>query len=221
MLRIVLATTNKSKIRPFTMAWRNRGLDKFYQLLNLNDIKGATKIAIDENTGNFEQDALKKAREYQRTLNLPTISIDRGIGFDALNGWPGTDSKKVFSGTEKRTFNFEAIDLKLTGQEADIKRSQAILDLVKNKDRSMESLYGIAVAFDQNKYQSDSVIVKGKASPKLEITPNGYFYDWFFIPQGYNKTFSEFSKEEYLKFASEVLWPITDKIYKFLIDKLS
>jgi len=47
---IVLATTNKSKIRPFMMAWEKRGLDKYYQLINLADVKMNSKIIIDENT---------------------------------------------------------------------------------------------------------------------------------------------------------------------------
>ena len=220
--KIILATTNKSKIQPFTMAWRNRGLDKYYQLINLIDTKINSKIIINEDTGDFEQDALKKAKEYQKSLNLPTISIDRGIGFNALGGWPGTESKEVFAGNEKRLFNsFSQATLKLTEREQDVKRSQTVLDRIKNKNRAMESLYGIAVVFNKNEYISDKIIIEGNASVKLKPTQNGYFYDWFFIPQGYDKTFSEFGKEEYSKFASEILWPITDKIYKFLTDKLA
>jgi len=218
--KIVIATTNKSKLRPFIMAWERAGLNNYYNLINLKDLELSKEIELDEDTGNFETDALKKAEEYCKNLNLPAISIDRGIEFAALNGWPGTKTKEAFSGSDKTVFDFEALNLDLSGGEADIKRSQAILDSVKDKDRGMKSVYGIAAVFTDGNKISDLVAVQGKASAELKITSTGYFYDWFFIPEGYGKTLSEFSEEDYLKFASEILWPIPEKIKKFLITHL-
>ena len=217
--KILIATTNKSKLRPFDLAWEKSGLDEFCNLIHLKGLELSEKIEVKEDTGSFEADALKKAKKYCEVLNLPIIAIDRGIEFDALNGWPGTKTKKNFSGSDKRIFDFEPLKLKLTGGEADIQRSQAVLDRIKNKNRKIRSVYGIAVVFPDGDKTSQSVVVKGKASDELRITPTGYFYDWFFIPEGYNKTLSEFSEDEYLKFVSEVLWPIPNKVKSFLREK--
>ena len=217
--KIFIATTNKSKLRPFTMAWKKLGLDKCYHLVNLAELELLGDIKIKEDTGSFEGDALKKAEGYSRIINLPTIAIDRGIEFEALDGWPGTKTKEVFSGSDETIFNFEALKLNLTGNELDIKRSQAILNKIKDKDRGVKSVYGIAVVFPSGEKASELVTVEGKAAHKLKITSTGYFYDWFFVPKGYNKTLSEFSEHNYLEFVSETLWPIPDRIRKFLMER--
>lgn len=201
------------------MAWEKSGLDNYYHLIKLKELELSKDVELEEDTESFEGDALKKAEEYCKTLNLPTISIDRGIEFMALNGWPGTKTKEAFSGSDKTIFDFEALNLNLSGDEDDIKRSRTILDRIKNKNRGMKSVYGIAVAFPDGEKISDLVAVQGRASEELKITSTGYFYDWFFIPKGYDKTLSEFSEYEYFKLASEILWPISKKIKKFLIGK--
>lgn len=201
------------------MAWKKLGLDEYYYFVNLAELELPGDIKVEEDTGSFEGDALKKAEEYSRIINLPTIAIDRGIEFEALDGWPGTKTKEVFSGSDETIFNFEALKLNLTGNEFDIKRSRAILDKIKDKDRGVKSVYGIAVVFPDGEKASESVIVEGRAADKLKITSTGYFYDWFFVPKGYDKTLSEFSEDDYLKFVSEILWPIPDRIRKFLMEK--
>ena len=218
--KILIATTNKSKLKPFVIAWNKSGLDKFYDLIKLKGLKLSENIEVKEDTGNCERDALKKAEKYCEVLNLPIIAVDRGIEFEALSGWPGTKGKELFSGSDKRIFDFDALNLDLTGEEADIKRTQAVLDKIKNKDRKMKSVYGIAVVFPDRDKASELVVVKGKASNELRITSIGYYYDWFFMPKGHNKTLSEFSEDEYLKLVSEVIWPIPDKIKSFLINRL-
>ena len=217
--KIIIATTNQSKLKPFLMAWEKSGLNQFYYLIQLKELKLIEKIEVNEDTGGFETDALKKAKTYCQVLNLPTIALDRGVGFEALDLWPGTKTKKVFAGSDKRIFNFDAFKLNLTGEEADIKRSRAILDKIKDKNRKIESGYGIAVVFPDGSEVSELVVIKGKASNELRITSTGYFYDWFFMPEGYDKTLSEFSEDWYLEYTSNVLWPIPNKTKSFLIDK--
>ncbi|MCH7759255.1 hypothetical protein IID20_02780, partial [Patescibacteria group bacterium] len=78
---------------------------------------------------------------------------------------------------------------------------------------------GIAVVFPDGAEVSELVVIKGKASNELRITSTGYFYDWFFMPEGYDKTLSEFSEDWYLEYTSNVLWPIPNKTKSFLIDK--
>ncbi len=214
--KILVATTNKSKLRPFDLAWQKSGLDKFCHLIHLKELELSENIEVKEDTGDCEKDALKKAKKYCEVLNLPTIAIDRGIEFEALNGWPGTKTKQVFSGSDKRIFDFVPLKLDLTGEEADIQRSQAVLDRIKDKDRKMRSVYGIAVVFPNGDEISELIVVKGKACEELRITATGYFYDWFFMPEGHDKTLSEFGEDKYLDFVSEVVWPIPDKIKDFL-----
>jgi inosine/xanthosine triphosphate pyrophosphatase family protein len=214
--KVLLATTNKSKIRPFKMAWDSVKLNLLFELITLDDINLPDNFFVDEDTENFELDSLKKAMAYSSISNMTAISLDRGIGFKAMQGWPGTKTKEVLAGSDKRNLNFEGLKLKLTGKELDIARTQAMLNKIKGLDRSMESRYGIAVCLRNGSSISDTVVIKGMAAENLNITDHGYFYDWFFIPNGYKKTLSEFEEKEYLLYISSVLWPITEKILNFL-----
>lgn len=69
-------------------------------------LKKKPDFEVDEDTDSFEKDALKKALEYSKFLNLPTISLDRGIEIPSLNNWPGTKSKDVFLGYSEETKDF-------------------------------------------------------------------------------------------------------------------
>jgi hypothetical protein len=136
-----------------------------------------------------------------------------------LNNWPSTKTKEVFAGREDVKFLYDSVDTSDQSAETeygqDIYRSELLLRKIK-EDRRVNSVYGIAIALPDGSFASEKVIVKGTASDNLRITKLGYYYDWFFIPEGETRTLSEFSEDEYLDYSSKVLWPITEVIINFM-----
>jgi len=219
MSKIILATTNSSKINPFRFAWDRIGLNSKYNLLTFNDIDPKPNFEVLENTGSFEKDALKKAIEYSKFLNLPTISIDRGIEIPSLNNWPGTKSKDVFYGYSYETKHL--ISNKRAQKDNLIAITQYILNKIAEPKRIVNSVYGIAIALPDGRHSSDLVIHPGKASKKLVISDVGWNYDWFFIPKGLNKTLSSLEYADYISFTGKYLWPITKKIFSFINENIT
>lgn len=212
--QIVLATTNSSKMKPFVYSWNKIGLSNDYELLTFKDIENKPDFEVDQDTCSFKKDALKKALEYSKYLNLPTISVDRGIEIPSLNNWPGTKSKEVFVGYSEETKQFIKSDR--TQKENEIEIANYINNKIKDRDRIVNSVYGIAIALPNGRSESDLVVFEGTASKELIITEVGWNYDWFYIPNNMSSTLSSLTSEEYIEFTGTYLWPITDKIVKFI-----
>lgn len=211
--KIILATTNNSKIKPFMYAWDKGGLSDKYEILTFKDVE-KPDFEVDEDTDSFEKDALKKAIEYSRYLNLPTISLDRGIEIPSLNNWPGTNSKDVFLGFSEETKKF--IKENRSDKDNQIEIAQYVLDKIRDPEKIVNSVYGIAISLPTGESISDLVIYPGKASEELVITDVGWNYDWFYIPSKMSSTLSSLTEEEYIEFTGTHLWTITDKIIEFM-----
>ena len=216
---ILLATTNKSKVTPFKKEWEKYGFHNKYSLITLIDLGLKDLVHIDEDTGTFDGDALKKALAYCTQYKLPTISLDRGIEFESLNNWPGTLTKEILAGDNDRILGLKKREHSRYKQ--DIERTKKLLDLLKDKNRLVYSLYGIAFVLPNGKLIKKQIKIKGTASDTVRITDNGYFYDWFFIPDGQKRTLSEMGKEEYLEYTSSILWPFPISVQNFIDQNLS
>lgn len=211
---IILATTNNSKISPFLYSWNKNNLSDKYELLTFKDIENKPAFEVEEDTGSFEKDALKKAIEYSKYISLPTISLDRGIEIPSLNDWPGTKSKEIFVGYSDETKQF--INPNRSEKENQIEIAKYVADKIEDPERVVNSVYGIAIALPDGRSASDLVTFTGKASKELLITEVGWNYDWFYIPNNLKSPLSSLTKEEYTEFTGTYLWPITDKIIRFI-----
>lgn len=216
--KIILATTNNSKIAPFLFAWNKLELSETYELLTFKDIESKPDFEVEKNTGSFEKDALKKAVEYAKYLNLPTISIDRGLEIPSLDNWPGTNSKDVLLGFSEETKGLVKEDR--SRRENEIEIARYIIDKIKDEERKMNSVYGIAISLPNGESASDLVVYPGKASKELVLTDHSWNYDWFYIPDGLNTTLSSLSKEEYIEYTGNHLWTITDRVVEFIESKI-
>lgn len=214
---IILATTNNSKIQPFLYSWKTNKLDEQFELKTFKDI-GKPNLEVEEDTESFEKDALKKAIAYSKYFNKPTISLDRGIEIPSLDNWPGTLSKDVFTGSSAETKQFNRKDRDL--KENEIEMAQYVLDKIIDFERKVVSSYGIAVALPNGESISDVVKFDGTASDELVITEVGWNYDWFYIPHNLGKTLSSLTKDEYVAFTGTYLWPVTERIKKFLFESI-
>lgn len=63
---------------------------------------------LEENGATFAENALTKARWAYAQTKLPTLADDSGLEIDALDGWPGVRSRRIF-GDERRATDEEMI----------------------------------------------------------------------------------------------------------------
>ncbi|MFZ2152662.1 MAG: non-canonical purine NTP pyrophosphatase [Microgenomates group bacterium] len=209
MKDLLIATTNRSKVEPFLYSCRKLGLDKLYRFVNPKEL--GIDIEVEENSGSFVGDSELKARAYCRASGLMSISFDRGIEFEALGGWPGTESKKELTGNDKMILGVD------NRYESDVTNTQKLLDKLNGtENRTIYFGYGIALAIPNGEVISEGVRTRGTAANELRITKLGYYFDWFFIPEGKKNTLSEMTPEEYADYTAATLWPITPKILERL-----
>jgi valyl-tRNA synthetase/inosine/xanthosine triphosphate pyrophosphatase family protein len=216
--KVLFATTNRHKIRLFKLAWEYQSLDQKYELLTLKDFDTIALPEVVEDSGTFEGDALLKASAYTKFFNIPTISQDRGFELDALDGWPGTDSKKVMFGSDQIIHTSKEHWESL--RDENTARALDVLEKIQGKSRSMRVVQGLAIALPDGTFVAEKFETLGQASKKI-VTKFGGSFDWFFVPDGLGHILAEFETQDELEiYQSKNMYPITNKITDFLDQKL-
>jgi len=78
-MKILLATTNKAKIQQY----RHFLIDQGHQIVSLHDL-GFDKTEVNEEGNSPLENALIKARVFNKLSGLPTFASDEGLYFDDL-----------------------------------------------------------------------------------------------------------------------------------------
>lgn len=167
--KIVLATSNKNKVKEIE-----------YILNGVQILEMPKEIGeIEENGKTFFDNALIKAKQVYQYTKVPTMADDSGLCINSLDGKPGIYSARY--GGENLSYN-EKITL--------------LLEELKNKkDRTAYFTTAIILILNDEYY----IEVEGRINGTIIENPkgsNGFGYDPIFIPDGYNKTFAEMTKEE-------------------------
>lgn len=173
MTRIVIATTNKGKLKEFRELLKDHNMD----ILSLDQMTPVTPCIEDGAT--FLENAIKKATYYAREYNLPCISEDSGLEVEALGGRPGVFSAR-FAG-EKAT---------------DMENNQKLLSELRDEtNRKARFVCVLCVALPRGEYRAFEGMVEGEIAlvPKGQ---NGFGYDPVFYYPPFGKTFAELSVEE-------------------------
>jgi XTP/dITP diphosphohydrolase len=89
-MRILLASTNLGKIVELKRILGQAGVE----VIHLGDLATTEEV---ENGSTFTENALLKARYYQRVSGFPTMADDSGLEVDALGGAPGVYSARYGS----------------------------------------------------------------------------------------------------------------------------
>lgn len=172
MKEIIFATHNSHKL-----AEVNTIFDGKVKLIGLNDLHFYEEI--EETADTLEGNALLKANAIYKKFNKSCFADDTGLEIDALDGSPG-----VFSA-------------RYAGQPTDSKRNiQKVLhEMEQKKNRKAKFRTVITFIASNGAVYSFEGIVHGKiaASP---IGKDGFGYDPIFIPDGYDKSFSQLSANE-------------------------
>lgn len=173
-MRIVLATSNKGKVREIKELLHDREVFPYTDL-----IEG---FEIIEDGDTFKANALIKARAvYQALGDVEAIVIadDSGISVDVLDGAPGIYSARY--GGENASDKDNLYKLMEAVKEQGVKSSKAH--------------YTAAIAIVSREGES---CVHGWMHGEVITEPrgdNGFGYDPMFIPDGFNQTLGELDSE--------------------------
>jgi XTP/dITP diphosphohydrolase len=173
-MRIVLATSNKGKVREIKELLHDRDVYPYTDLME--------EFEIIEDGETFKENALIKARAVYYALgdiDAIVIADDSGISVDALGGEPGIYSARyaVEHATDKDNMNKLIDALKHKGLDASTAHYTAAIAIVTREGESC---------------------VHGWMHGDVSIYPrgeNGFGYDPIFVPSGYDKTLGELSSE--------------------------
>jgi XTP/dITP diphosphohydrolase len=173
-LKIVLATSNKGKVREIKEFWNK------FEVAPYNEIIEEFEIVEDGKT--FKENAIIKAKAVYEAINdkeIIVIADDSGISIDVLDGKPGIYSARYASGNanDKENLNKVVEELKQKRVEKSPAHYTAALAIM--------SKYGVQT-------------VHGWMYGDVITTPrgdNGFGYDPIFIPKGYDQTLGELSSD--------------------------
>src|SRR4030067_722660 len=92
MTKLLLATTNRGKIREY------RGLlsGMPFELVTPDEV--GIDIAVEENCSSYEENARMKAVAYARASRVIRLADDSGLEVDVLGGEPGIQSARAGGG---------------------------------------------------------------------------------------------------------------------------
>ena len=188
MNKICFVTGNKNKLREV------QKLLFSYHLLSLDDLNFTDEIIETEDT--IEGNALLKADHIYKKFEINCFSDDTGLFVDSLDGEPGVKSARFAGDSSNSEDNIRLVLEKLIGEE--------------NRDAIFRTVICLIINGEINYFHGEvnGVITKEKTGDK------GFGYDPIFIPEGFYKTFSEFTLEEKNKLSHRAI--AVSKLVKFL-----
>jgi XTP/dITP diphosphohydrolase len=188
MKRVLIATSNPGKLRDFTGAASQYGIE----VASVPNFSSLPPVVEDGET--FEANARKKAETYSRSVpGEIVIADDSGLEVDALGGAPGVHSAR-YAADEPHAAETN------TDDEANNAKLIREIELVPRDKRNGRFVCWIAAARDGKAL----AVFEGKAEGMILDMPrgtNGFGYDpLFYFPQ-IGRTFAELSTEEKAKYS--------------------
>ena len=179
-MKVILASQNKNKIKEI-----NAILEKFDMSVISRDDAGLPKDDVVEDGTTFEENSLIKAYAIRKMIvdgsfaeymDSPVIADDSGLMVDALNGEPGVYSAR-YAGED---CTFADNNNKMLSELASVpyeKRTACFVTVIT-------MLYP----------DGTKLVARGECPGHIALDfqgEGGFGYDPIFIPDGYDKTFSE------------------------------
>ncbi len=170
MKKIVFATNNKNKLNEISKIAEGK-----IQILSLSDINCFEDI--DETGTTLEENALIKARYVKEKYGYDCFADDTGLEVEALYGAPGVYSSR-YAGS-----HCNPVD--------NMNKLVSVLKGVENRKAQFRTVIALLTGDDEQLFEgvAKGVIIDEKRGEQ------GFGYDPIFIPDGYDITFAEMSKE--------------------------
>ncbi|MBN2401116.1 MAG: XTP/dITP diphosphatase [Spirochaetes bacterium] len=184
-MKLVIATKNNNKVKEIREKFSDFMDLEIVSLLDFNNLPEVVEDGL-----TFEENALKKAREYCAFTGLTVLSDDSGIEIDALSGQPGVRSARYAGENASDDENNELVLAKLKK--------------VPDEKRTARFICVIAVVQPVNIEYLTRGICEGRIIRDKSGT-NGFGYDpIFFIPH-LGKTMAELTLTEKNKISHRAL----------------
>lgn len=169
-MKIVFATGNLNKLKEI------QAILPQYEILSLKDI-GCTE-EIPETANTIKGNAILKAKYVKEHYGYNCFADDTGLEVDALNGAPGVYSAR-YAGEAKN---------------ADDNMNKLLQELANKDNRKAHFTTVIAFIKDEEVVTFEGIVNGSITSKKMGDA--GFGYDPIFQPDGYQKTFAQFTASE-------------------------
>ena len=167
MNEICFVTGNNNKLKEV------QSLLSTYKIISLTDLSFFDDIPETENT--IRGNAFLKASFVNKKFNIDCFSDDTGLFIDSLGGSPGVKSARYAGENSDSEKNIELVLKNLRNNKNRNAYFKTVICLIKN---------------DKTHYFEGKVY--GTITRK-RVGKDGFGYDPIFIPEGYDKTYSELS----------------------------
>ena len=174
MKTLLLATRNEGKKMELQEMLNDIGIS----VINLHDIPPLPEVVEDGKT--FKENAEKKAYETAKATGYWCLADDSGLVVDALNGQPGIYSAR-FAGPEA----------------SDENNNHKLLDLMKGIDESKRTARFVC-CMALSTPEGETLVVEDYCEGIILRQPvgeQGFGYDPLFMPQGYNQSMAQLSRQ--------------------------
>lgn len=172
--KLVLASHNQGKIDELSQMLAPYGV----KILSARDLKLPD---VEETGETFAENAALKAEAISEYTGMPCLADDSGLCVDALDGRPGVYSARYAADNDAR-INKLIGELKESGK-ADWSAHFSCVLALKIPHQKTKFFEG----------RVDGKIIENRRGSE------GFGYDPVFMPDGYERTFAEMSKEEKAK----------------------
>ena len=170
MNEICFVTGNNNKLKEV------QSLLSTYKIISLTDLSFFDDIPETENT--IRGNAFLKASFVNKKFNIDCFSDDTGLFIDSLGGSPGVKSARYASENSDSEKNIELV----------------LKNLRNNKNRNAYFKTAICLIKNDKTHYFEGKVY-GTITRK-RVGKDGFGYDPIFIPEGYDKTYSELSLNE-------------------------
>ncbi len=170
--KLVLATRNTHKAAELKLLLASASAD----VMDLSAFPDAP--SVDESASSLEENAAMKAFSAHDHTGLWALGDDTGLCIDALDGLPGVRSAR-FAGANTDDKTNRALVLRM---------------LAFKKTRSAQFITVLALA-----YSDDLKFFRGCLHGHIatsEMSTQGFGYESIFVPEGYNISLAQLSREE-------------------------
>ena len=194
MKQIVFSTHNENKLKEI-----KKILSDKFKILGLSDLNWDDEII--ESGKTLAQNADIKASYINKLYNIDCFADDTGLEINSLNGEPGVYSARYAGDECSSEKNIEKVLNSLSNKKCRKAVFKTVICLILNNEKHF---------FEGKVYGSISTKIIGK---------QGFGYDPIFIPDGFNKTFSQMSIDEKNRISHRAI--AVEKLSKFLNSRVT
>ncbi|MEN3028927.1 MAG: RdgB/HAM1 family non-canonical purine NTP pyrophosphatase [Aquificaceae bacterium] len=176
--RLLLATTNRGKIRELVRLFEGSGIEL---------LTPERELDVEEGGGSFFENAYLKAKAYYEAFHIPTLGEDSGLVVPALEGYPGIYSSRFYS------LEWGGVEpLESSKDGANIRKLLRLMEGLQDR-RAYFFACAVVCVGDGGFWAEGKCYGQVLKEPRGE---GGFGYDPVFQPEGYTRSMAELKPEE-------------------------